>query len=319
MSRLACCGPRRRACANSSSNWSMSRQTNGSRVPHTRRRAPGAVAAAVKDAADLQPARVRRRRRRIGRVGQGLRQVHERLVARRRHARDPAPPAARRVLFQPRQHAGADQRALAAARVAVHDEEPLADQPVDDVVDHPLAAEEDRPLVLGERPQPRIGAGRQRDGEDVGRGRVEAHRPPAAALFCVSHVLTSSGQASACRRSSRPAAPARSGAAPRWRSARRPCRPGRTARSAGDRRAPTGGRRGRRRQVGVDRPARCRCRRSSSASQSPRRSTAPPAPAWPSRIGGHGVRRRRGRRRSPGLEGRARRRQSAVLLARACR
>ena len=153
-----------------------------------------AVAPAVEDAAQLQPARVGVGALRAGRVDQGLGQMGERCVARRHHPRDPLPPAARRVLLQARQHAGADQRALAAAGVAVDDEEPLADQPADDVVDHLLAAEEDRPFVLAERPQPRIGAGRKRDGEDVGRGRVGAHRPPAAALFCVSHVLTSIGQ-----------------------------------------------------------------------------------------------------------------------------
>ena len=117
-----------------------------------------AVAAAIQDAAQLKPARIGIGLAGVGRAGVGQRfgQVDQRLVARRHHPRDPLPAAARRVLFQARQHAGADQRALAAAGVAVDHEQPLPDQPVDDVVDHLLAAEEDRPLVLAEGAQPRI-------------------------------------------------------------------------------------------------------------------------------------------------------------------
>ena len=74
----------------------------------------------------------------------------------------PGHAVARVLLLEARQHARLDQRGLAAARAAVDHDQPGGGEPVEHGIDHRLAAEEDRPLVLLERPQAGIGACKRR-------------------------------------------------------------------------------------------------------------------------------------------------------------
>jgi hypothetical protein len=71
-----------------------------------------------------------------------------------------------------RQDAGAHQRRLAGAGDAVDEHQSILRQPVDHLVDHLFATEEDRPFVLLEGTQPGIGLSGPRDGD--WRGSVQA-------------------------------------------------------------------------------------------------------------------------------------------------
>src|SRR5688572_23180111 len=148
-------------------------------LAHVLRQRRRAMRAAVEDAADLMAARFVVI---AGDPGQRLGQVLERRVSRRGGAGDPSGAAARELLFEARQHPGADQRALAAAGVAMHDEQALPDEPVDDLVEHALAAEEDRPFLLRKRTQAWIWLPRQHEVEHIG----DAGRGPAHNAFCAS-------------------------------------------------------------------------------------------------------------------------------------
>ena len=107
-------------------------------------------------------------------LGERLGQVPQRRFARQHGAGAPADAAAGVLLLELSQHAGADQRALAAAGIAMDHHQMLVEQARDDLVGHRLAAEEDRPLVPLERAQARIGRGRQLDLEEVRRRRAAA-------------------------------------------------------------------------------------------------------------------------------------------------
>jgi len=80
-------------------------------------------------------------------------------------------------------------------------EQAMAEQAVDDLVGHALAAEEDRPLMLLEGAQAGIGAGRQADREDRVEGVVGGGRragvhgaPPACKPLPPSQSRTATGQ-----------------------------------------------------------------------------------------------------------------------------
>jgi hypothetical protein len=71
-----------------------------------------------------------------------------------------------------RQDAGAHQRRLAGPRDAMDQRQPVFPQPVDDLVNHLFPAEENRPFVLLERAQARIGPRGPTDGD--WRGDLQA-------------------------------------------------------------------------------------------------------------------------------------------------
>jgi hypothetical protein len=50
----------------------------------------------------------------------------------------------------------------------MHHDQVISGETLDDVVNHPLTAEEDRPLVLLERPETHVGPGRQGRSDHVG-------------------------------------------------------------------------------------------------------------------------------------------------------
>ena len=94
-------------------------------------------------------------------AGEGFCQIAERILAGQHRPGSP-PTAGRRVpLLELDQNPGPNERGLAAAGVAVHDDHLVLDHQVDDPVGHRLTPEEDRPLVALERAQTGIGPGRQ--------------------------------------------------------------------------------------------------------------------------------------------------------------
>ena len=65
------------------------------------------------------------------------------------------------LLLETGQDAGDDERRFSAAGAAVNDDKPLLGEAVEDSVDHGFTAIEDRPFMLLERAQARIGRLRQ--------------------------------------------------------------------------------------------------------------------------------------------------------------
>ena len=139
---------------NSSSNWStrMHRRRPFEALERTGNRGqrrPAAVELAddLADALDIVGAAIQ--------PGEFLGQVPQ-WPARRPHGAGlPRRPGAQMLPRQLGQHAGAHQRRFSGAGSAVNQHQAMGGEPLDHVVDHALAAEEDRPFFGFERPQAR--------------------------------------------------------------------------------------------------------------------------------------------------------------------
>ena len=81
-----------------------------------------------------------------------------------------------------RQHACAYEGRFSRTGGAVNEHETVRGEPIDDIVDHLLAAEEDRPLLGLEWPQAGVGRSGARCGEKVGNRRWNQAHGAAAAL-----------------------------------------------------------------------------------------------------------------------------------------
>ena len=107
-------------------------------------------------------------------------EIPDRPARRPHRAGEPGRAVAAILERELRQDAGAHQRRLAGAGDAVDQHQPALGEAADDLVDHPLPAEEDRPFVLLERTQPGIGPLGQRDRDRRGGGQGAAARGRAA-------------------------------------------------------------------------------------------------------------------------------------------
>ena len=99
--------------------------------------------------------------------GEFFRQIPQRPAGRPDAAGLPCAPARQMLPRQLGQHACAHQRRFAGARRAVNYHQTMVREAFDDVVDHPLAAEEDRPFFDFERAQPGVGSFRLGRGEKI--------------------------------------------------------------------------------------------------------------------------------------------------------
>ena len=173
--------------------WSASSARRAARRASPARRGPRLRIAA--DLEDLIGRRLRRRRS----PASALARLPQRRLARQHRAGAPARVAAACSCSQLDQHAGADERALAAAEIAVHDDEVLLDH-AGAMISSVIGS---RPKKIGhsalERAQPRIGRGRQLDVEEVrgGRGGDPGHATSSScALASSSQDRTWIGQSS---------------------------------------------------------------------------------------------------------------------------
>jgi hypothetical protein len=109
--------------------------------------------------------------------GQRLGEIPQRRFARQHRAGAPCHTASSVLLLEQRQHAGADQGTLAAARIAMNHDQMLTNQAPDDLIGNRLTPEKDWPFVGFERAEARIGRGRKLELErgSERRGGFDCH------------------------------------------------------------------------------------------------------------------------------------------------